>query len=201
MNYTTDRVGPAVGPLRATISFIIRLHDQFFDLLNRLLDGWFIGFAARFSFASVLGYFYLTSGFLKLGDGFFGFLFPSVGAFAAIIPPIIEQAEYDVSAIAFFPWHVIVILGTWAEILLPVMIAIGLFTRVSALGMIVFIAVHSYVDIAFHGLEKKFVGAMFDQAPIAMIFDQRLLWIFVLLVLVVRGGGKLSLDHIVKRFR
>lgn len=180
---------------------IIKLHDRFFSWVQCLLDDWFIGFAARFSFASVLGYFYLNSGFQKFGEGFFGFLSPSIGAFAAIIPPVIEQVEYDVDAIAFFPWHLIVIIGTLSEVLLPILIAIGLFTRMAALGMIIFIAVHSYVDVAFHGLEPKFVGAMFDQTPIALIFDQRLLWIFVLSVLVVRGGGMLSIDHLLKRFR
>jgi putative oxidoreductase len=67
--------------------------------------------------------------------------------------------------------------------------------------MIIFIAVHSYVDVAFHGLEPKFVGAMFDQTPIALIFDQRLLWILVFSVLVIQGAGKLSLNYILNRLR
>jgi len=112
---------------------------------------------------------------------------------------MLDAAGYDPSAIPFFPWHLIVIAGTWAEILLPIMILLGLFTRVAAFGMIIFIAVQSYVDIVYFGLEPKFVGAMFDRFQDAVIYDQRLLWIFVLLVLVLKGAGKLSLDYLMSR--
>jgi len=178
---------------------LIRLHDTVFGRVEAFAAGWFNGFAARFAFASLLLVYYLNSGWNKLGDGVFGFLSPSSGAYATILPPVMEQYGYDVSAIPFFPWHVIVLLGTWAEIALPLLIVLGLFARVAALGMIVFVAVQSYVDVAWLGLEPKFVGAMFDRLPDAVIFDQRLLWVFVLLVIAVNGPGKLSLDHLLAR--
>lgn len=181
---------------------IVRLHDRFFGRVQALTAGWFNGFAARFAFASLLLVYYLNSGWNKLGDGLFGFLSPSSGAYITILPPVMEQYGYDVSAIPFFPWHIIVLAGTWAEIVLPLLIVLGLFGRIAALGMIVFVIVQSYVDIVYLGLESKFVGAMFDRFPDAIIFDQRLLWILVLLVIVVNGPGKLSLDHLLaRRFR
>ncbi len=183
------------------IGKIWRIHTVVFGALERALDGWFIGLAARLVFASTLLLYYLNSGMLKLGDGMFGFLFPSVGAFAQILPPVMEEYGFDASAIPYFPYHLIVLLGTWAEIILPVMIVAGLLTRISALSMIIFIAVQSYVDIVFHGLEPRFVGAMFDRIPDAIIYDQRLLWLFPLVVLVVKGSGMLSLDYLLLRRR
>jgi putative oxidoreductase len=194
MNMNGQRRGGLIG-------LVQRLHNGFFGAIENMLGDWFVSFSARFAFASVLGWYYFNSGWLKLGDGIFGFLSPNAGAFATILPPVMEQAGFDTSAIAFFPYHVIVILGTWGELLLPLLIVLGLFTRIAALGMIIFIVIQSYVDIVYHGLEAKFVGKIFDGAPDAIIYDQRLLWCFVLLVLVIKGGGKLSLDALFSRLR
>ncbi len=180
---------------------IRRMHNAVFGSIERALDDWFIGLAARFVFTSVLLVYFINSGLLKLGDGFFGFLSPSVGAFAQILPSVMEKAGFDITAIPYFPWHLIVLAGTWAEFLLPVMLVVGLFTRIAALGMTIFVIVQSYVDIVFHGLEPKFVGAMFDNAPDAIIYDQRLLWLFPLVVLIIKGSGKLSLDYLMSRGR
>jgi len=197
-----DARAPTPSTGGGLIGMVVRLHHTVFSAIERATAGWFTGFAARFAFASVLLFYYLNSGWQKLGDGVFGFLSPSLGAYASILPPIMEQYGFDVAAIPFFPWHVIVLLGTWAELLLPIMIVIGLFSRIAALGMIVFVAVQSYVDINFHGLEGKFIGSMFDRLPDAVIFDQRLMWVFILALIVVKGPGKLSIDHLLaKRFR
>ena len=193
---TDQYTAPARGGL---IGFVQRLHHGFFGGIERALDGWFLGFAARFVFASVLLLYYYNSGLTKLGEGPLGFLAPSAGAFGQILPPLLDEAGYDIDAIAYFPWHLIVIAGTWAEFILPVMIILGFFTRIAALGMVIFVVVQSYVDVVFHGLEPKFVGALFDRFPDAIIYDQRLMWIFVLLVWVIKGGGKLSIDHLLSR--
>lgn len=181
------------------IGLVQRMHSAVFGGIERALDGWFLGLAGRLVFTSVLGLYYYNSGVIKLGEGFFGFVTPTTGAFGQILPPVLDAAGYDISAIPFFPWHIIVIAGTWAEFLLPLMIILGLFTRVAALGMIGFVVIQSYVDIVFHGLEEKYIGSMFDRFPDAIIYDQRLLWLFVLMVLVVKGAGKLSLDHLLTR--
>lgn len=186
-------------PRGGLFGMIERMHSAVFGGIERALDGWFLGLAARLVFISVLGLYYYNSGLTKLGDGILGFIAPSTGAFGQILPPLLDAAGYDTSAIPFFPWHIIVIAGTWAEFLLPLMILLGLFTRIAALGMIGFVVVQSYVDVVFHGLEAKFIGSMFDRFPDAIIFDQRLLWIFVLVVLVVKGAGKISLDQLLSR--
>jgi putative oxidoreductase len=62
--------------------------------------------------------------------------------------------------------------------------------------MIVFVAVQSYVDIAFHGADEKTIGAWFDRLSDATILDQRALWIFPLAYLVIRGAGAISLDYL-----
>ncbi|MEL7466509.1 MAG: DoxX family protein [Pseudomonadota bacterium] len=162
-------------------------------------DGWLTGLAARFVFAAVLFLYYWNSALTKIGEGTFGFLTISDGAYFQIVPPIVEAADYDASAVAFLPWGLIVTLGTYAEFILPVLIVIGLFTRLAALGMIVFTVVQSYVDIAFHGVEAETIGALFDRLPSATIMDQRALWTFLLLVLVIKGAGTVSVDHALKR--
>ena len=176
------------------IGFLTRLYGGVFGTLERLTNGWLLGLAARFVFASVLLVYFINSGLTKIGKGPLGFLSPSDGAYAQILPTLMEKVSYDTSQIAFFPYGLIVLLGTWAEFILPVMITVGLFTRAASLGMIVFIAVMTYVDITGHHVGAETIGALFDGNPGSLIADQRLMWIFVLLVPVLKGGGYLSLD-------
>lgn len=99
---------------------------------------------ARFTFAAVLVMYFWNSGKTKLGDGVFGFLSPSSNAYAyaQIFPKAFEATGYDTSQLNAFHWAVVVG-GTVAEFILPLMIVIGLFTRLAALGMIGFVAVQS----------------------------------------------------------
>ena len=106
---------------------------------------------ARFAFGAVLALYFWASALTKLGDGFFGFLFPSAGAYVQIFPHAMENVGYDPSALGIWHWAVVTG-GTWAEFILPLTILIGLFTRISALGMIEFIFVQSLTDLYGHGL-------------------------------------------------
>ena len=111
-----------------------------------------------------------------------------------------EAASYNLSALG--PWHwAVVTAGTVAEFVLPLMIVIGLLTRVAALGMIGFIAVQSLTDLYGHGgiEHAETLGAWFDRHPDGLILDQRIFWIFTLLVLLVKGAGALSADQILFR--
>ncbi len=81
------------------------------------------------------------------------------------------------------------------------MIALGLFTRLASVGMIGFIGMMSIVDIYGHNADAATIGAMFDRLPYGLIMDQRLLWVFLLLVLVIKGGGPISLDYVLTKFR
>ena len=93
----------------------------------------------------------------------------------------------------------VVMLGTWGEFIIPALIVVGLFTRAASLAMIGFIIVMSIVDITGHGADVLTIGRWFDNVPDAKIIDQRLIWTVMLLILVVRGGGPLSLDAVFKR--
>jgi putative oxidoreductase len=151
---------------------------------------------ARFTFGAVPALYFWASALTKLGDGFFGFLFPSAGAYVQIFPHAMENIGYDPSALGLFHWAVVTA-GTWAEFILPLTILIGLYTRLSALGMIGFIVVQSLTDLYGHGLagDAKFIGSWFDRIPDAMLMDQRLLLVFPLIVLVIKGAGALSIDR------
>ncbi len=93
---------------------------------------------ARLVFAAVLAGYFWTSAGTKLGDGFWGFLYPSDGAYIQIFPKAMEAAGYDADQLGFLHWAVVVA-GTLAEIALPLLLILGLFTRLAAVGMLVFV--------------------------------------------------------------
>jgi putative oxidoreductase len=102
----------------------------------------------------------------------------------------------DLSA---FHWAV-VFAGTVAEFILPILIVIGLFTRLASLGMIGFVIVQSLTDLFGHGgiEHAETLGAWFDRIPDSLILDQRLFWVAILLILVMKGAGSLSADRLLK---
>jgi putative oxidoreductase len=181
------------------ITRLTALHGHIFGLAEARLDGWFLGLFARFVFAAVLLVYYLNSAATKVGEGIAGFFSIGDNAYFQILPSVVEAYGYDASQVPFFPWDLIVIAGTYAEFVLPLLIVLGLFTRLAALGMIGFIVVQSYVDIAFHGADSATVGRWFDRLPDAAILDQRALWVFLLVTLALKGAGAVSLDHLASR--
>ncbi|SEB46462.1 putative oxidoreductase [Nitratireductor aquibiodomus] len=185
----------------AVFQTIEALHARVFSTVERMLDGWFLGFAARFSFFAVLYFYFLNSARTKVGDGFFGFFHVADGAYYQIALPAVEAAGGNVSAVSFIPWGFVVWMGTYSEFVLPLLIVIGLFTRIAALGMIGFVLVQSYVDIAVHNVGSETAGAWFDRFSDGLIWDQRTLWVFLLLYLVVKGAGLISLDALLSRRR
>jgi len=158
---------------------------------------WLLPVMARFLFAALFLMYFWVSGLTKLGDGVLGIFSPSVGAYAQIFPRAMEAVGYDASQLSLF--HTMVVLaGTWAEFVLPLMIVVGLLTRLAAFGMIGFVVVQTLTDLYGHGAisEAGTVGAWFDKAPDSVILDQRALWVFLLVTLVVKGAGPLSLDRL-----
>lgn len=176
---------------------LISLHNRAATALDRSAD-WVTPTLARVLFAAVLFSYYWSSANTKLGDGVLGFLRPSSGAYIQIFPKAVEAVGYDTSQLNAFHW-LVVVAGTWAEFILPVLIVLGLLTRLSSLGMIAFIAVQTLVDITGHNLAAADIGAWFDKGASSLIADQRAMWVFPLLVLVFRGGGPLSLDRVFTR--
>lgn len=151
---------------------------------------------ARTCFAAVLLMYFWTSGLTKL-DGAFT---PSIGAYAQIFPRAMEAAGYDISQMGVLRW-LVVLAGSWAELVLPALIVLGLATRLAALGMIGFVDVQSLTDIIGHAASPATIGAWFDAASDALILDQRALWVLVLLMLVLKGAGPLSLDRVLAVWR
>lgn len=171
---------------------IVGRYDRVISCLEARIGRDHLGLVVRVTFALLLLPYYVNSALTKI-DG----LGLSAGAFAQILPPVAEQYLYDTAAIPFLPWHLIVWAGTLAEFVLPVLIVVGLMTRLSALGMIGFGVVQTLVDVVFHGAA---LGALGNHLPTELI-DQRLLWVFLLALLAFVGGGKLSLDHLLVRRR
>ncbi len=90
------------------------------------------------------------------------------------------ELEYQVPLL---PWELAAYMGTAAELVLPVFIALGLFTRPMAAILFVFnaIAVISYPVL----WEKGF-------------YDHQL-WGLMILINVVWGAGAISIDHLLRK--
>lgn len=155
---------------------------------------------ARLTFAGVLLIYFWNSARTKIGEGITGLFQPSDGAYIQIFPKVIEAAGYDFSQLGWFHWAVAVA-GTWAELFLPALIILGLFTRLASLGMIGFVIVQSATDVIGHGVAGDDLGRWFDVASGALILDQRALWIALLATLVLMGGGALSIDRALSQRR
>ena len=175
---------------------ITNLHNSVFGGLQRGLEDWFLGLLARLVFAAVLFFYFFNSALTKIGEGPLGFLTISDGAYVQMFPKVMEAVSYDTSQIAFVPYTLIAYAGTYAEFILPILIVVGLFTRLAALGMIGFVCVQSYVDIVGHGADEKTIGAWFDRLSDSAILDQRAFWMLLFVYLVIRGAGAVSLDHL-----
>lgn len=171
------------------------LYDRTTTELDRLGNS-LVPLMARACFAAVLLMYFWVSGLTKL-DGVFT---PSLGAYAQIFPRAMEAAGYDASQMGALRW-LIVLVGSWAELVLPALIVLGLATRLAALGMIGFVVVQSLTDIIGHAASPATIGAWFDAASDALILDQRALWVFVLLTLVLKGAGPMSIDRVLALWR
>jgi putative oxidoreductase len=161
--------------------------------LDRTGD-WLLPTLARFTFAAVLFPYFWTSALTK----FDGILTPSVGAYAQTYPRALEATGFDPSGLGVIP-HLVVLLGGWAEVVLPVLIVLGVMSRLAALGMIGFVVEQSLTDIFGHQADAATIGGWFDRASDAVILDQRALWVMVLLVIVFKGAGPLSVDHVLQK--
>lgn len=178
----------------ALIRLLTQLHHSFFSTLERLTSGWLLSLWARLTFLAVLVFYFWNSGNTKIGDTIFQI---QDGAYFQILGES-GMIAYDFDT-ANVPWYLdlMVYLGTISEFLLPLLIIIGLFTRISAIGMTIFILVQSYVDIYVHKVDAGTIGVLFDRDPNSLIMDQRALWILMLGILILKGAGKISLDHLI----
>jgi putative oxidoreductase len=170
---------------------LISLHTRIASGLN-LAGPAILPTLARLTFAAVLlGYFWAAAK-TKLGDGI---LTVSDSAYGQIFPRAFEAAGFDSAQLGLWP-YLVTLAGTYAEFFLPALIAIGLFTRLAALGMIGFVALQSLTDIVGHKVSADTIGHWFDRAPDALILDQRAFWVLTLATLITLGAGPLSLDRL-----
>ncbi|MFW2587712.1 DoxX family membrane protein [Sagittula sp. SSi028] len=161
--------------------------------VTRQLDRIDLSLMARIVFAATLAGYFWKSAATKLFDrnetGLADLLSLNPNVYAQIFPKAFEAAGYDPSALSGF--HALIAwAGTLAEYVLPLLIIIGLLTRLAALGMIGFVIVQTATDIWGHGATA---GALFDGRY--QLLDERSLWIALFLVLVFKGGGLLSIDR------
>ena len=142
---------------------MIRLYEHAALLARRLLPDTVLLLVARFGIAAV---FFLSgrtkvTGVLNITDSAY-YLF---------------ETDYR---LPFVPPHVAAHLATYSEHLFPILLVLGLGTRVSALallGMTTVIEVFVYPDA----------------------WPTHLSWAGLLLPLIALGGGKLSLDRVIAR--
>lgn len=173
---------------------LIALHARIFGALETHVAPALLPTLARVLFVGVLFGYYWNSGLTKTGDGLFGFINLDTGAYIQILPRLFDAVGYDPSALGLFP-RLVVLAGTWAEFILPILLFAGLFTRLAALGMTGFVLVQTWVDVMGHGAA---LGSLFDRHADGLI-DTRALWLFPLILLVLKGAGPLSLDAILSR--
>lgn len=184
---------------------MITLHNALFAAIQRNFENWFLGLFARFAFASVLLMYFWHAGTRKLEafqrgaeGGILEYFTVSGNVFGQMAPKAFEAVTYDASQLGT-PYWIMAYAGTYAEFILPLLIVLGFMTRIAAAGMVGFVFVQSYVDIFGHGVGAETIGMPFDRVQDSAILDQRLLWLFPLVYLVIRGAGTLSLDHVFSR--
>lgn len=136
--------------------------DLLASLANRAVPDWLIPLLQRFAIAAV---FWLSGrtkveGLFTLTDGTF-FLFENEYAVPLLSPQV---AAY---------------MATTAEHVFPILLVLGLFTRLSALALLVMTLV---IQIFVY--------------PSA--WPVHLTWAALMIPLIARGGGRLSLDHVLR---
>lgn len=165
---------------------MITLHVRLARFLDSLSD-WLLPTLARLVFAAVLLAYFWASALTKFAGPFT----PSTGAYGQIFPRAFDAVGFDEAKLGLWHWAV-ALAGGYAEVILPTLIVLGLFTRLAALGMAGFVVLQSLTDIIGHGVAA---GAWFDRASDGVILDQRALWMLLLAVLLGKGPGPFSADR------
>lgn len=93
----------------------------------------------------------------------------------------------EVYHVPLLPPHFAALLGTWIELITPWLLGLGILARPTAAFLFVYnlICVISYPDLWPHGFWHGLIGDGFADHKV---------WGMMLLVLIARGGGALSVD-------
>lgn len=172
---------------------LIGLHNGIFSAISTITGPWLLPTFMRFTFAATLLQYFWHSAQIKLDGSIFALSF---GAYAQVLPVKYEALGYDPSLLSIFD-KAVVYAGTYAEFILPALIVVGIFTRLASIGMIGFIAVLTYVDIFGHMADPVTIGTWFDRIKDSQIMDQRLFWLAILITIIVKGAGPVSVDRFI----
>ncbi len=127
---------------------MITLHNAVFGWLQRITENWLLGLVARAVFAGTLFVYFYNSFLTKVDSRNGDYFTVTDGAFIQIYgDQVFEAVGYNFSSLEFWPWGALVYLGTYAEVILPVLIVLGFMTRIASWGMLIFIGVMTYKDI------------------------------------------------------
>ncbi|WP_428086990.1 DoxX family protein [Candidatus Thioglobus sp.] len=121
---------------------------------------------------------------LYVADAFFRAGLTKLGSWDSQMPFLSSSAQYlfeNEYQVPIIPWELAAYLGTAAELILPILLVLGLATRLMAVKLFMFniIAVISYPTI--------WAGGFYDHK----------LWGVMLLVTVIYGQGKFALDYFI----
>jgi uncharacterized membrane protein YphA (DoxX/SURF4 family) len=152
---------------------------------------------ARAGFSAVLLPWFVIGGLTKVGGlslsvGPPAGVWPlSLGAYYAFLPELMTNGDEPNVVQHVFVWSM-----TLSELILPVMVAAGLFGRLSAALMVAHIWAASAVAGHLFTTGRLFDSSPFDPGP-----DQMVLWSLVLLPVAIHGAGPLSIDGILSRWQ
>ncbi len=90
----------------------------------------------------------------------------------------------DIHPVPGIPADIAAIMGTTSELVLPVLLALGLFARVGAAGMIIMTFVFQFLVPAEYGIANPL----------------HYYWMMLLGVILLKGPGLLSLDYLLRRW-
>ena len=153
---TLVQLNNTLEPVRKLLSYTA---SPLFDLALRLYISWF----------------FFSAGLIKLNAALNGNFQDVVEKFDNWYPVVIGGTKLDPTLAAF--------LGTFGEIVLPILLAIGLFSRFAALGLLVQAAVITFFT----------QSTLFFEGP---VFFESLVMFIVTGALFLKGPGFFSLDHI-----
>lgn len=134
------------------LSRLIEAHDAAFGAVQSALEHRVLPLLARIVFGGVLLWFFWASALTKVVDRqgaehpVLDYFTVEPAALAQMAPKAFEAAGYNPAELGPEYW-LMAYAGTYAEFVLPLLVVIGLFTRLASLGMIGFIAVMTWVDL------------------------------------------------------
>ncbi len=105
--------------------------------------------------------------------------------FSVVLPMQVNAQTFTAFSVQYPPIPVPPVLAaylvSYAEFILPIMLVLGLGTRFAAVGLLIMTAMISYFVLP-HAL-----------------FTTHIFWAAILMVLISRGPGQISIDHIIRK--